>query len=150
MNRSTNMRTKPKTKYLKLPPFKVGFSVFYLCSTKDIGNRSVQDRAHSLGEMGVSEGFKVHALKTLSLKSLGYMHILGVSVLPIPMFLFPFPYFSTFAKYYWLNKVCSMESRCSRKKSFSHRIVDKVLQTLSTPRGFTMYINQQCGGNRSR
>lgn len=59
------MRTKPKTKYLKLPSFKVGFSVFYLCSTKDIGNRSVQDRAHSLGEMGVSEGFKVHALKTL-------------------------------------------------------------------------------------
>lgn len=112
---------------MKLSPFKVGFPIFYLCSTKDIEDRSVYDRAHNLGEMDVSEGSKVHALKTHSLKSLGYTTyfrsqcLTHTHVLQLPL------YFSTFAKYYWLNKVCSMEPRISRKKSFSHRIVEEVL-----------------------
>lgn len=55
----------------------------------------------------------------------------------------PPPYASLYLQSGVDLSVCSVEFRCLRKKMFSCRIFWEVLNTVSTPCRFTMYINQK-------
>lgn len=100
-----------------------------------------QDGAQALREMSVSEGVQGSCTWHVLTNHL----ILGLSSLPICWVLQPpHPHTSLYLQSgVDLNRVCSMEFICLRKKSFSCRIFWEVLNTVSTPCRFTSYINQK-------
>lgn len=138
------LRTIPKKKYLKLLPFKVGFSIFCFCSPKDIRNICTGQRPKSWRN-GCFWRVPGSCMENRFIKSPGCTTHFRSYVSPIAMVCSSSP-ISLHLQSTIDSTKCGLwkPDAQGRKASLTEQF------RISTTCRFTMYINQNCGGNCSR